>query len=102
MAESNLDPDEDFELLCTWGEHESTHYAPGFELMRSLPAQDVERLGLVEADLGGPASSVPCVATRASIAELNAAIAAHGLPFLVVDEEGSEEGTEYYEPRPVS
>src|SRR5262249_7522452 len=90
---SPLDPenDRDFELLTTWGERESTQYAPGFALMRSLPPEDVQRLGLAESDLGGPASYVPCVSTHASREELNAAIAAHDLPFVVIDEEGSEE-----------
>jgi hypothetical protein len=51
----------------------------------------VKRLGFRERNLGGPASSVPCVSTRASVAELNAVIVAHGLPFLVVDDEGPQE-----------
>jgi hypothetical protein len=69
----------------------ASEYAPGFELMWRLPKEDVKRLELRERDLGGPASCVPCVSTRASVAEVNAVIAAHGLPFLVVDDEGSEE-----------
>jgi hypothetical protein len=59
--------------------------------MASLPVEDVKRLGFRERNRGGPASSVPCVSTRASVAELNAVIAAHGLPFLVVDDEGPQE-----------
>jgi len=78
--------------LETWGDRECGEYAPGFELMASLPVEDVKRLGFRERDLGGPASSVPCVSTRASVAELNAVITAHGLPFLVVDDEGPQEG----------
>jgi hypothetical protein len=77
--------------LETWGERECGEYAPGFELMARLPVEDVKRLGLRERNLGGPASFVPCVATRASVAELNAVIAAHGLPFLVVDDKGPQE-----------
>jgi hypothetical protein len=74
-----------------WGARESGEYAPGFELMWGLPVEDVKRLGLRERDLGGPASYVPCVSTRASVAELNAVIAAHALPFLVIDDEGPVE-----------
>lgn len=59
--------------------------------MNCLPLEDVKRLGLREGDLGAPASSVPCVFTGASASELNAAISAHALSFLIVDEEGSEE-----------
>jgi len=77
--------------LETWGDRECGEYAPGFELMARLPVEDVKRLRFCERDLGGPASSVPCVSTRASVAELNAVIAAHRLPFLVVDDEGPEE-----------
>jgi hypothetical protein len=83
--------DDNTDLLETWGAREAGEYAPGFELMHCLPLEDVKRLGLRERDLGGPASSVPCVSTRASASELNAVISAHALPFLVVDEEGSEE-----------
>jgi hypothetical protein len=83
--------DDNYDLLETWGAREASEYAPGFELMHCLPIEDVKRLSLREGDLGGPASSVPCVSTRASASELNAVISAHALPFLVVDDEGSEE-----------
>jgi hypothetical protein len=83
--------DENYDLLEKWGERESSQYAPGFALMWALPEEDVKRLCMGERDLGGPASCVPCVSIGASISELNAAIVAHGLPFLVVDDEGSEE-----------
>jgi hypothetical protein len=42
---------------------------------------------MVQNDRGSPGSSVPCVATGASIDELNAAIAASGLPFHFVANE---------------
>jgi hypothetical protein len=73
------------------GAHAS-QYGPGFALMRALPEEDVKRLGMGEGDFGGPASSVPYVFAGASITELNAAITAHNLPFVVVDDEGSKEG----------
>ena len=44
-----------------------------------------------EGDLGGPASSVPCVACDASLEELNRVIAQKDLPFHFVDDEGSSE-----------
>jgi hypothetical protein len=48
--------------------------------------------GLREGDLGGAGFIRSRACQRAaSASELNAVISAHALPFLVVDEEGSEE-----------
>ena len=67
-------------------------YAPGFSLMAHLSDKEKKALRMGEADLGGPASSVPCVATGASIEQLNQIISKKGLPYLFVDAEGPEEG----------
>jgi hypothetical protein len=82
--------DDNYDLLGQWGTYDSTEYAPGFELMSSLPEEEVKRLSMVQTDRGGPGSSVPCVATGASMEELNATMAAHGLPFLFVADEDDE------------
>jgi hypothetical protein len=57
--------------LENWGSHTASQYAAGFEIINSLDATDSRSLGLHEVDLGGPASSVPCVAITASIDEFN-------------------------------
>jgi hypothetical protein len=74
--------------LENWGSHTASQYAPGFEIINSLDATDSRSLGLHEVDLGGPASSVPCVAITASIDEFNQMIRARGLPYVMVDDEG--------------
>jgi hypothetical protein len=43
--------DNDYVLRESWGAREAGEYAPGFELMMSLPIEDVKRLGLRERDL---------------------------------------------------
>jgi hypothetical protein len=53
---------------------------PGFEIINSLDATDSRSLGLHEVDLGGPASSVPCVAMTASIDEFNQMMQVRALP----------------------
>lgn len=73
-------------LLERWASHSSTIYAPGFSLAHSLTPEEAKGLGIRCADLGGPASSVPCVATTATMEKLNEVISAKGLPFLVVEE----------------
>lgn len=71
-----------------WGSHTASQYAPGFEIINSLDATDSRSLGLHEVDLGGPASSVPCVAMTASIHEFNQIMQARGLPYVMIDDEG--------------
>jgi hypothetical protein len=85
----NAEIDED--LLDTWGGETSTAYAPGFVLMQSLSEQEIKKLDMREGNLGGPVISVPCVFCHASLEELNDVIARKDLPFIFVDDEGSEE-----------
>ena len=73
-----------------WVERVS-QYAPGFAIMDALTSEEEKALGIHYADLGGPASSVPCVTTTADIDELNKVLAAKGLPFTFIDDEGPEE-----------
>ena len=61
----------------------ATEYTPGFEIWQALPEHQAERLGFRESDLGGPASSVPCVSIRASAEELQQVLETYGLPFIV-------------------
>ena len=68
-----------------WGGRTASEYAPGFSLLASLTPREIKTLKMREGDLGGPASSVPCVTSSASLADLNAAIEKKGLPFLFVD-----------------
>ncbi len=67
----------------------STQYTPGFVIWGALTPDEREALQMRVSDLGGSASSVPCVSTQASIQEMNMALMRHGLPFVFVD--GSEE-----------
>jgi hypothetical protein len=69
-----------------WSSYTSTIYGPGFALMNALTDADAKELGLRYADLGGPASSVPCVASTATIEKLNQVLSAKGLPFVFVEE----------------
>ena len=89
LMESGREPYIDF--YFSYGSRTSTQYTPGFLILESLPADEREALQIRESDLGSPASSVPCVSTKASIHELNWAVTRHGLPFVFVDAEGSEE-----------
>ena len=59
--------------------------------MSSLSKEEITRLGMHKGDLGGPASSVPCVVCDASLEELNRVIAQNNLPFIFVDDEGPSE-----------
>ena len=79
------------DFYFSYGSRTSTQYTPGFIILDSLPADEREALQIRESDLGGPASSVPCVSTKASIHELNWALKRNGLPFVFVDAEGSDE-----------
>jgi hypothetical protein len=82
---------DDYNLLEHWGSRTASQYAPGFVLMWSLSSKEAKKLQMREADLGGPASSVPCVASGASLEALNRVIAKKGLPFVFIDDEGSIE-----------
>ena len=88
LREFGCEPYIDF--YFSYGSRTSTQYTPGFLILDSLSAEEREALQIKESDLGGPASSVPCVSTKASIHELNLALKRHGLPFVFVDDEGSE------------
>ena len=89
LMESGREPYLDF--YFSYGSRTSTQYTPGFLILESLPADEREALQIRESDLGSPASSVPCVSTKAAIHELNWALQRYGLPFVFVDAEGSEE-----------
>jgi hypothetical protein len=84
----SLISDVDIDRYLHFGERISTEYTPGFIIWDALTEEHRARLGLRESDLGGPASSVPCISTDASIDELNEALEQHGLPFTFFDEDG--------------
>jgi hypothetical protein len=73
-----------------WGENVS-QYGPGLTIQEALTFDEQKALGMRQQDLGGPASTVWCVATSASIDELNKMLAAKKLPFVFIDEEGPEQ-----------
>ena len=77
--------DVDVERHAHFAERIATEYTPGFEIWKALPPHQAERLGFRESDLGGPASSVPCVSIRASAEELQQVLDTYGLPFLVAE-----------------
>lgn len=79
-------------LMENWGDRTSTQYASGFSLMASLTDDEKRALDIREGNLGGPASSVPCVMTGASIEELNRNISEKGLSYVFIDADGPEEG----------
>jgi hypothetical protein len=76
--------------LEEWGGKVSP-YAPGFAIEEALTVEEAKALGLRQQDMGGPASSVPCVSTTASLDELNKILAAKKLPFVFIDDEGPED-----------
>jgi len=81
---STLVIDVDVERHAHFAERIATEYTPGFMIWEALPAHQAERLGFRNADFGGPASSVPCVAIRASAEELQQVVELYGLEFVVV------------------
>ena len=89
LKESGREQDMDFYIAYV--SRVSTQYTPGFMIWDALPSHEREALQMRESDLGGPASSVPCVSTQASIQEMNMALMRHGLPFVFMDADGSEE-----------
>jgi hypothetical protein len=83
---------DDIDELCSWcTKNVPDEYYPGRIIYNALTPDERLTLGLVWADLGGPASTVPCVKVTASIEELNSVLAAKGLPFVVLDDEEPEE-----------
>lgn len=85
-------PIDDQELLINWiTRNVPDQYAPGFEIYKKLQPSELAALGLKRADLGGPANSVPCVLTSATIEQLNAVLARASLPYVFVDDTGAEE-----------
>ena len=89
LKESGREQDMDFYIAYV--SRVSTQYTPGFMIWDALPSHEREALQMRESDLGGPASSVPCVSTQASIQEMNMALMRHNLPFVFVDADGPEE-----------
>lgn len=79
------------ELLESWCSGSVSQYAPGFEIMARLTPREIDQLKMREANLGGPASSVPCVASLATLQALNDVLKRKNLPFIFVDDEGSRE-----------
>jgi hypothetical protein len=88
---SSLISDVDIDRYLHFGERIATEYTPGFIIWDALTEEQRARLGLRESDLGGPASSVPCISTNASIDELSEALEQYGLPFVFVGDNRSEE-----------
>ena len=89
LRESGREQDRD--LYIAYASRVSTQYTPGFVIWDALPAHEREALQMRVSDLGGSASSVRCASTQASIQEMNMALMRHGLPFVFVDADGSEE-----------
>ena len=87
---STLVIDVDVERHAHFAERIATEYTPGFMIWEALPAHQAERMGFRNADLGGPASSVPCVSIRATEEELQQVLELYGLGFVVagLEEEG--------------
>jgi hypothetical protein len=85
-AEAVMDEDQ----IVEWRSRAS-QYGPGLALMDALSWEEQKALGMRQQDLGGPASSVPCATTTASLEQLNAVIAKKNLPFFFIDEDGPEE-----------
>lgn len=78
--------DWEWSLMERWAVDEATIYAPGLQIYSALPDSERRELSLSYADLGGPASSVPCVTAQASLDKFNEAMRLRSLPFLFVSE----------------
>jgi hypothetical protein len=78
--------DWEWSLMEHWAVDEATIYAPGFQIHTSLSEPERSELSLSYSDLGGPASSVPCVRSAASLEMLNEKMIARSLPFMFVAE----------------
>lgn len=76
----------EWNLMERWAVDKATIYAPGLQIYSCLSVTERSELSLSYGDLGGPASSVPCVTTQASLDKLNDAMRASSLPFLFVSE----------------
>lgn len=79
------------ELLESWCSGSASQYTPGFEIMARLTPREIDQLKVREANLGGPASSVPCVSSLATLKALNDVLKRKNLPFIFVDDAGSQE-----------
>ena len=66
-------------------DHISSEYTPGFDILDALSDAERKCLNFRYGDLGGPASSVRCVLTTATIDELNRVLTKRNLPYLFVD-----------------
>lgn len=78
--------DWEWSLMERWVVDEATIYAPGLQIYAALSEDERRDLSLSYADLGGPASSVPCVTSMATLDKLNEAMLLKSLPFLFVSE----------------
>lgn len=78
--------DWEWSLMERWAVDEATIYAPGLQIYAALSDNGRHELSLSYVDLGGPASSVPCVTSQASLDKLNEAMRLKSLPFLFVSE----------------
>ncbi len=59
-------------------------YTPGLSLFNELAPADRTALGMKWAEVGGPASSVPCIVTSATKEQLNEVLLARGLAYKFV------------------
>lgn len=78
--------DWELSLIEHWAVDEATIYAPGLQIYAALSESERRELSLSYSDLGGPASTVPCVNSMASLVVLNEKMTARSLPFLFVAE----------------
>lgn len=78
--------DWEISLMEHWAVDEATIYAPGMQIYSALSDAERGELSLSYADLGGSASSVPCVTARASLSMLNNVMLEKQLPFIFVAE----------------
>lgn len=63
-----------------------TEHAPGFQILAELTDDEINQLQFYQSDLGGPASSVPCVKSGATLEELNAMLERKGMPFVFIED----------------
>ena len=68
---------------CDYGNHGVTEYAPGFALANCASAEEREELSVQEVDLGGPASSVPCIVVKDAPELIAAFLERHALDYVI-------------------
>ena len=68
---------------CDYGNRRVSEYAPGFDLAYCASAEEREELSVQEANLGGPASSVPCVIVKDAPELIAAFLERHGLGYII-------------------